>query len=889
MKKSLLFIFIVVISVTLSGFNNAVILDGTDDYIEINDVSSLLAPASSYSIECWFSGDDITTETGNQILWGVNGPVSNPNTNIMMVAVHGNVLKVYDGNNVGAFTGTTIIEQEVWYHVALSKQTDNTFTLYLNGIEELTGTIVTEIQSTSTFSIGQEWDQTPSDFFDGKIDEFRVWNYNRTNVEILRNMHQELIGNESGLLAYYDFNEASGTIVYDVTSNNNNGTLTNTDGNEWQTSSAIYGPKYCLEMDGIDDYVDCGIITNPSFLTSLTLECWVNIDVVNHYNRIITQDYVDTSETGLGWLATNLDGTVYTYLGGALQSTSQALNADEWNHIALVWDGTTIVFYINGHLDANSYSVESLQSCNSNIYLGWGGRYNNTHFDGEMDEVRIWSSARTSNQIREDMCQTLTGNESGLVAYYDFDNTSGQFLQDFSGNGFSGTLHSSITDDGWVPSNAFNTWLDTSNSNWSNESNWSNGAPDPTDNIAIYNLDTVPSISGAPTFNDLYLGNGVNVNLNSDMTINGNLILNSNLDLNGQTIVLGEQATLIENNGHLYGELGQIQTTRSLSNINDNVAGLGAVITEDGNLGTTTIIRGHKAQGHQGIDRYYQINPQNNPTAATLVFNYLDSELNGQNESIIKLFKSTDGVEWIEQDSELNAANNTITLTDIDSFSYWSAGQAGAGEALPITLSSFTVSLYNHLPTLSWTTESESNNLGWNVYRANSNDLAQTIRINEEFIHGSGNTSEQTQYTYYDNEPIVTGEEYYYWIESVGFGNEIKYHGPISILVGSEQPDEDNPEVSKEFGLFPNYPNPFNPSTTISFASEKSGNCELTVYDLRGRRVKTLFSGHVNAEVTNSIVWNGDDDNNKKVASGIYFYRLTGNGKTVNRKMTLMK
>ena len=78
--------------------------------------------------------------------------------------------------------------------------------------------------------------------------------------------------------------------------------------------------------------------------------------------------------------------------------------------------------------------------------------------------------------------------------------------------------------------------------------------------------------------------------------------------------------------------------------------------------------------------------------------------------------------------------------------------------------------------------------------------------------------------------------------------------------------------------LIGNYPNPFNPTTTISFSIQNDSNIELTIYDFKGQKVKIL----VNRELTqgsHSIIWNGTDDFNKPVSSGIYFYKLNVNGK----------
>jgi hypothetical protein len=85
-----------------------------------------------------------------------------------------------------------------------------------------------------------------------------------------------------------------------------------------------------------------------------------------------------------------------------------------------------------------------------------------------------------------------------------------------------------------------------------------------------------------------------------------------------------------------------------------------------------------------------------------------------------------------------------------------------------------------------------------------------------------------------------------------------------------------------------NYPNPFNPETTISFDMPKTSPATLAVYNVKGQLVKTLFDGNATFG-KNNVVWNGTDSKGSKVSSGIYFYRLSTNGKVENRKMMLMK
>ena len=95
--------------------------------------------------------------------------------------------------------------------------------------------------------------------------------------------------------------------------------------------------------------------------------------------------------------------------------------------------------------------------------------------------------------------------------------------------------------------------------------------------------------------------------------------------------------------------------------------------------------------------------------------------------------------------------------------------------------------------------------------------------------------------------------------------------------------------VPTEFSLSQNYPNPFNPTTTISFGLPEAGNVKLVVYNLLGKEVQTLAVGPMEAGLYQAV-WNSRNSFGRKVSSGVYFYRLTVDNKTVHtRKMLLMK
>jgi hypothetical protein len=98
----------------------------------------------------------------------------------------------------------------------------------------------------------------------------------------------------------------------------------------------------------------------------------------------------------------------------------------------------------------------------------------------------------------------------------------------------------------------------------------------------------------------------------------------------------------------------------------------------------------------------------------------------------------------------------------------------------------------------------------------------------------------------------------------------------------------DNPEIIYETALENNYPNPFNPSTTIRFSLKEDTNIELSVFNVKGQKVKTLKKGNLTKGV-HAVIWNGKDTNNNTCASGVYFYRLNVGNKTFNKKMLMIK
>jgi len=194
----------------------------------------------------------------------------------------------------------------------------------------------------------------------------------------------------------------------------------------------------------------------------------------------------------------------------------------------------------------------------------------------------------------------------------------------------------------------------------------------------------------------------------------------------------------------------------------------------------------------------------------------------------------------------------------------------------PVELTSFNVNGSGGGVQLEWQTASETENLGFGIYRADAED-GTYAQINASLIPGAGTTSSSHSYRYLDI-TAQAGETYYYKLADVDYNGRVTLYGPVKIAV----------EGPAEYSLHQNYPNPFNPETRINFTMKEKGQVELSVFNLQGRMVRHLVAKQLGAGV-HSVTWDGRDANGQVVPSGIYLYKLQVNGFETMRKMEFIK
>ncbi|HWQ32720.1 MAG TPA: MBG domain-containing protein, partial [Blastocatellia bacterium] len=178
-------------------------------------------------------------------------------------------------------------------------------------------------------------------------------------------------------------------------------------------------------------------------LTALTVEAWVNPGSISGRAEILAKDPL---------FFTLLDGKPSVYLGGTgnpgFHTSGTAVQAGVWSHVAATWDGTTVKIYLNGTETYSGSTSGTLASATPGDALGIGVCLTcaplTTGFNGCIDEIRFWGTARAAASIQARMRQGLTGSESGLVAYYRCDEPSGTTLNDSTGNTYHATLTGSV-------------------------------------------------------------------------------------------------------------------------------------------------------------------------------------------------------------------------------------------------------------------------------------------------------------------------------------------------------------------------------------------------------------------------------------------------------------
>ncbi len=228
-----------------------------------------------------------------------------------------------------------------------------------------------------------------------------------------------------------------------------------------------------------------------------------------------------------------------------------------------------------------------------------------------------------------------------------------------------------------------------------------------------------------------------------------------------------------------------------------------------------------------------------------------------------------------------SSTSNVATIA-IDNIVWYNSIDVGI--ALPVELSSFEAFSIGKNVRLEWTTSTEVNNYGFEVQRksillgpllqAGSRAAGEAGGFQKVgFVGGHGTTSAPQNYSYTDN--IYSAGAFLYRLKQIDRDGAFQYSNTVEVTVAL---------TTDDYRLSQNFPNPFNPSTTIRFAVKSPQRVSLNVYNMLGQEVRTLYNQEAEAGVVYAIPFDGSG-----LSSGVYYYRLRTAERTELKKMLMLK
>lgn len=379
----------------------------------------------------------------------------------------GEDLLVYWNANPSFYTWTSKIPTiNTWYHVVLQYQS-GVFSLFINGAIQSGTATQAIVQNNTKVTIGR-WDQDfASYYFQGSIDDVRVYNRALGAGEVARmyagggaskiQSAQSEAG--TGLVGHWKLDDRAGTRATDSSGRGNHGTLTgfNFTGATSNWISGRLGGG--LNFDGTNDYISTPSMTSYASTNSHTYSAWVRVDGAFGTSAFGYGWVINGSVAGAGSsLILNSNKVGFFYNGGsAVYGGNAIVSSGVWHHIVTSYDSTTgrVTLYLDGVLDTTS-SVLTAWSAGTGYRIG---SYNGSNFfNGPIDDVRIYNTALTAQQVKTlyasgtarpaianaNSASLTAGTNlaSGLVGHWSFD---GKYLspttaRDTSGQGNDGTL-----------------------------------------------------------------------------------------------------------------------------------------------------------------------------------------------------------------------------------------------------------------------------------------------------------------------------------------------------------------------------------------------------------------------------------------------------------------
>jgi len=533
--------------------SNSLQFDGTDGYIGVNPL--VRNANADLTINYWAKGQGAVTCTKTPQYESYFNYSNDVNGN--RISYHLGILQTNSGNEWDVTAYGDLSTDYHFYSITVDDLGNGSTIaeVFLDGVSLGQHTYPYSIPSYSQMEIGRNIVEQ-NGLYDGNISHIHMWDGILTLSEIQQYMNCPPTGNEAGLVGYWNFEEGSGIITSDQTSNGNDGTLNggvtwSTDvpqsvGNNnsilwstgdttstitvqptqtttysvtiddgissctddvtitvndpqvnlgpdqtvcqgdsvlldagsgynyysWstgETSQSIYASQggnydatvgdsvavnnnYSLEFDGVDDYVETNNSPNWYGGNAFTWTLWVYLSDINSDQLFIKHG---TANGASG------DGAYFNYFaqrviftsplngGEGVMSPINVIPQNTWTHLSIVVDvNQETTLYVNGQdvsLTAYNGILTSIAPPSTSMVFGRDVLNNQQSLNGRLDDILIWNTPLAQSEIQQYMNCPPSGNETGLVGYWDFEEGSGTTTTDQTSNVNDGTLNGGVT------------------------------------------------------------------------------------------------------------------------------------------------------------------------------------------------------------------------------------------------------------------------------------------------------------------------------------------------------------------------------------------------------------------------------------------------------------
>ena len=210
-------------------------------------------------------------------------------------------------------------------------------------------------------------------------------------------------------------------------------------------NATVFSSTKSLSFDGNDDYVE---LANISLVDSATWSCWINPKSFNNTSQHIITKYAASStqrELVIEFDNSVLKANIYNPRQfWHTASSSQSVSLNTWSYVTTTYnknDSPSLKLFLNGVLVGSDDSFHgSINSGSMPLTISTSSY----PFHGNVDYLEVWNFSLTQSEIQNYMSSPPTGNETGLVGYWNFNEGSGNKVNDLTSNGNNGTINGAI-------------------------------------------------------------------------------------------------------------------------------------------------------------------------------------------------------------------------------------------------------------------------------------------------------------------------------------------------------------------------------------------------------------------------------------------------------------